>query len=165
MVWILVRARFAPSQVFDVAIGVDIIRALAMAVVTNPALVTVFTAAPFHQRGLTHPGIVIVLDDANRSIQRSRRSLNSADNFLQLLAGILLSERGGVFGAVRLFHRERELETIGLSRRGADGRKLEEPRGLHERFDLPRLGRIERGGIECDRRTHQPGEAAGTSEG
>ena len=85
MVWILVVARLAPSQAFDVAIGVDIICAIAVAIVTNPALVAVVAAAPFHQRGLTDPRIVIVLNDAAvfgvvRRVQRFGVSFRKHDD-------------------------------------------------------------------------------------
>ena len=92
MVWILIRARLAPSQVFDVAIGVDIICALAVAIVANPALVAVVAAAPFHQRGLTHPRIVIILNEAAvfEVVRRVQRFAFRSENMMTFGFGSVL---------------------------------------------------------------------------
>jgi len=63
MIGKLVEPRFTPSQAFDMAICVNVVRALVVSVVPNPAFVRVLSRAPLHQRGLPHPGIVIVLND------------------------------------------------------------------------------------------------------
>ena len=58
MIGKLVEPGFAPAQGLDVPVEVDVIGALSMAVVANPALVGIFARAPANERGLPDPGVV-----------------------------------------------------------------------------------------------------------
>src|SRR5262245_59556290 len=75
MIRILVRPGTAPGQKLDVTVRVDVVGATGVAVVTNPTLVAIFSAAPLHQGRLADPGIVVVLRDATviRVVRRVHR--------------------------------------------------------------------------------------------
>jgi hypothetical protein len=62
----LVEASFVPTERLNVSVEVDLIGALTVAAVTNPALAGIFPGAPLHQRGFPDPGAAIVLRDAGR---------------------------------------------------------------------------------------------------
>src|SRR5437870_12618093 len=64
VVGILIESRFAPAQKLYVSIGVNIVRDLGMAVVSDPALVSIVAIAPSHESRLPAPCIVVVLVDA-----------------------------------------------------------------------------------------------------
>ena len=64
MVKELVEASIAPTQGLDVAVEVDVVGLLTMAVVANPALVGIFAGAPVHERSFPDPSVVVVLRDA-----------------------------------------------------------------------------------------------------
>ena len=57
----LIGAGLVPAQAFNVAVGVDVIRFLFVAVIPDPALVAISSLAPAHQGRFPDPGIVIVL--------------------------------------------------------------------------------------------------------
>ena len=66
MIGELVEASVAPTEGLDVPVKVNVVGALAVAVIANPALAGIFVGAPVHQRGFPDPGVVIVLRDAGR---------------------------------------------------------------------------------------------------
>ena len=81
----LVETRFAPTQRLDMAIEVDVIGALAVAVVTYPALVAILAGTPLHEGRFTDPGVIVVLVDAAilaviGGIERLRIALREHDD-------------------------------------------------------------------------------------
>src|SRR5579875_3525000 len=61
VIGILVHSGASPPHPFHMTVEVDIVGTSIMAVILNPALIAVLSAAPSHQRGLSYPRIVIVL--------------------------------------------------------------------------------------------------------
>src|ERR1043166_9450543 len=61
LIGILIASRLWPPQELNMPVSVDVVRALLVAVVSNPTLVSIRTATPTNECSFTRPGIIVIL--------------------------------------------------------------------------------------------------------
>ena len=59
----LIQPSLTPFQSFHVTVGIDVVAGTFVAIVANPALISVDSRSPLDQRRFAHPGIVVILAD------------------------------------------------------------------------------------------------------